>query len=118
MAEHIVAGLRGLELHTLLEVEWVDAGLENGQLSPGEAGELRCLSRSNIGYYLGSENDSLKVAFSKIYDADKNLSAVQDIVCIPLGNVIGWKRLLTGVVNDDHIEIPPPGPPETISKGL
>lgn len=69
----------------LVEVEWVDAGLESHNLSLEDARELKSMLRKNAGYLL--RRDKKKVVLCAGFIEDKGMRVCDQTLVIPGGCV-------------------------------
>ena len=77
----------------MVEVEWLDAGFENANLSIEEAKNLTPMKRTNCGYLIKKDKDKVILAFGKIYDSDHQVSVLDGSLVIPRSWVVKITQL-------------------------
>ena len=77
----------GCKAEQIVEIIWLDAGLESMQLSIEEAKILKPMPRKNIGYLIHQDEDKVILAFGFIEDSEKYKSVCDQILILPIGIV-------------------------------
>jgi len=75
----------------IVEVIWLDAGLESAHMEIEHAREIKPMERKNTGYLLRSDREVVIVCFGSI--SDKGMSVVDQTLIIPKKMVSEIRRL-------------------------
>ena len=77
----------------VVEVVWLDAGLESLQLSVGEAQGLTSMERRNVGYCIVNDEQKVILVFGFIEDRDRHGEACDQTLVIPRGLIKSVREL-------------------------
>lgn len=77
--------------HPIVEVSWIDAGLESCQLSLEETKKVKAMPRKNVGYCMVDDKEKVVLAFGFIHD--KSSTVYDQTLIIPKGIVISVHKL-------------------------
>lgn len=76
-----------------VEITWLDAAFENSNMSIDDAKSLKLMLRSNVGYLVDDDGETLRLSFGEVSDQDKKCTVLSDILVIPRGDVKSVKKL-------------------------
>lgn len=79
----------------IVEVFWLDAGLESLQLNKEDALLIKPLERTNVGYLLSDCDEKVILVFGIIEDRDKHGGVFDQTLVIPKGMVTKITTLAT-----------------------
>ena len=71
----------------LVEIEWLDAGLENIQMDYEGACSISPMPRKNCGYLIQKDKEKVIIVFGIIQDRDHKGTLYDQILIIPRGIV-------------------------------
>ena len=77
----------------IVEVTWLDAGLESKQMTIDEAKTLSPMVRVNVGYLLHKAKDKLILCGGFIEDLDCEKKVCDQNLVLPIGMVQNIKKL-------------------------
>lgn len=86
--------IEDLSLYPIVEVFWLDAGMEETQLDKENALDLSLMPRKNAGYLLQNRDDKVILCFGVIKDNDhQGKEILNKILVIPRSIIVKLRRL-------------------------
>lgn len=76
----------------IIEVTWLDVGLESARLHIDEAKTIHPMVRKNVGYCIELSYEKLVMAFGIIEDIDRDKTVCDQTLVIPRSTVKEIKR--------------------------
>ena len=78
----------------IVEVDWLDAGCEIGNIPLEAVRELTPMPRKNVGYLVVDDKEKIIISSGWLGDNEHNTEAYENNLVIPAGMVVSIKRLV------------------------